>query len=70
LLLMSTAVWVARRIGINRMPKDITPDPLTYARQFDRLEFGDVMWAAPPNTQSYIVVCPFLAYGESSISSR
>ena len=31
--LTSTLVRVAQRIGINRVAKDITPDPLTYAKQ-------------------------------------
>ena len=34
--LTSTMVRVAARIGINRVPRDVTPDPLTYARQYDR----------------------------------
>jgi hypothetical protein len=34
--LTSTMVRVAQRIGINRTPKDITPNPLDYAREFDR----------------------------------
>ena len=31
--LSSTLVRLAQRIGIDRRAKDITPDPLTYARQ-------------------------------------
>jgi hypothetical protein len=31
--LSSTLVRLASRIGIDRMPRDITPDPLTYARE-------------------------------------
>jgi hypothetical protein len=31
--LSSTLVRLAQRIGINRMPHDITPDPLTYSRE-------------------------------------
>jgi hypothetical protein len=31
--LSSTLVRLAQRIGINRIPHDITPDPLTYARE-------------------------------------
>jgi hypothetical protein len=34
--LSSTLVRLAQRIGINRMPHDITPDPLTYARERER----------------------------------
>ena len=28
-------------IGLKRVPRDITPDPLTYARQYDRLKAED-----------------------------
>ena len=31
--LSSTLVRLAQRIGIDRLPQDITPDPLTYARE-------------------------------------
>jgi hypothetical protein len=34
--LSSTLVRLAQRIGINRMPHDVTPDPLTYARERER----------------------------------
>ena len=34
-VLCSTLVRIAQRIGINRVPKNITPDPLEYAREYD-----------------------------------
>ena len=39
--LVSTQVRVAQRIGINRTAKDITPDPLTYARDYARRKAGE-----------------------------
>jgi hypothetical protein len=34
--LSSTLVRLAQRIGIDRIPRDITPDPLAYARERER----------------------------------
>jgi hypothetical protein len=34
--LSSTLVRLAQRIGIDRVPRDITPDPLAYARERER----------------------------------
>jgi ribosomal protein L13E len=40
-LLCSTLVRVASRLGIDRRNKDVTPDPLDYARQFDISEAAE-----------------------------
>jgi hypothetical protein len=34
-LLCSTLTRLASRIGLDRTPRDITPDPIAYARSFD-----------------------------------
>jgi hypothetical protein len=34
--LSSTLVRLAQRIGIDRVPRDVTPDPLAYARERER----------------------------------
>jgi hypothetical protein len=35
---VSTLVRVASRLGTGRVPKDVTPDPLTYARQYEHAD--------------------------------
>jgi hypothetical protein len=35
---ISTMVRIASRIGIERVPKDVTPDPLEYARERDEAD--------------------------------
>jgi hypothetical protein len=40
--LTSTMVRVAQRIGINRTARDITPDPLIYARDYARRKAEEV----------------------------
>jgi hypothetical protein len=35
---VSTMVRIAQRVGIRRMPRDVTPDPLAYARENEDVE--------------------------------
>jgi hypothetical protein len=35
---VSTMVRIAQRVGIRRLPRDVTPDPLAYARENEEVE--------------------------------
>ena len=40
--LASTLVRIGQRTGINRIPRDVTPNPLIYARRFDKRQSTEV----------------------------
>jgi hypothetical protein len=40
-LLCSTLTRLSSRIGIDRVPREVTPDPLDYAREYDSAEAAE-----------------------------